>query len=158
MEEKDKRDHQCFKKIAVEVIWWSSKQPAYSWSTPMIRVRILLLCPCNNQKDAVWPDWSIYCTLGNFSKPLATIILPKSPTFFVHFYNEIIFGQLLKWNHFWATFIDIWWFLTGHTGNTFVRFKSLLLTDFIFKMHCLYVKYWQSESIQLQRKINDFRC
>ena len=24
----------------------------------------------------VWPDWAIYCTLGNFSKPVATIILP----------------------------------------------------------------------------------
>ena len=31
--------------------------------------------------EAVWPDWAIYWTLGNFSKPLATIILPKSPTF-----------------------------------------------------------------------------
>ena len=29
----------------------------------------------------VWPDLAIYWTLGNFLKPLATIILPKSPTF-----------------------------------------------------------------------------
>ena len=29
----------------------------------------------------VWLDWAIYCTLGNFSKPVATIILPKLPTF-----------------------------------------------------------------------------
>ena len=30
----------------------------------------------------VWPDWAIYCTSGNFSKPVATIISPKLPTFF----------------------------------------------------------------------------
>ena len=45
-----------------------------------------------------------FCTLGNFSKPLTTIILPKSPTFLgnfcegikiFNFSSEIIFGQLL---------------------------------------------------------------
>ena len=53
---------------------------------------------------SVGPDWAIYWTLGNFSKPLATIYLPKSPTFLgnfckgvkiYHFSSEIIFGQLL---------------------------------------------------------------
>ena len=52
----------------------------------------------------VWPDLAIYCTLGNFLKRLATINLPKSPTFLgnfwkgvkiYHFSTEIIFGQLL---------------------------------------------------------------
>ena len=28
-----------------------------------------------------WPDWAIYRTLGNFSKPFPKINLPKSPTF-----------------------------------------------------------------------------
>ena len=60
---------------------------------------------------SVWPDWAIYLTLGNFSKPLATINLPKSPTFLGNFYkgvkifnfsSEIIFGR--------ATFKDIWRF------------------------------------------------
>ena len=55
-------------------------------------------------RESVWPDWVIYCTLGNFAKPMATIILPKSPTFLgnfckcvktFHFYSEVIFGQLL---------------------------------------------------------------
>jgi len=50
------------------------------------------------------PDWLIYWTLGKFLKPLATINLPKSPTFLgnfgkgvkiYHFSSEIIFGQLL---------------------------------------------------------------
>ena len=30
----------------------------------------------------VWQDWAIFYTLGNFSKPGAIIILPKSPTHF----------------------------------------------------------------------------
>ena len=33
----------------------------------------------------VCPDWAIFCTLGNNSKHLATINLPKSPTFLVNF-------------------------------------------------------------------------
>ena len=33
----------------------------------------------------VWPDWAIYWALSNFSKPLATINLPKSPTFWGNF-------------------------------------------------------------------------
>ena len=33
----------------------------------------------------VWPDWVIYWTMGNFSIPLATIILPKSATFLSNF-------------------------------------------------------------------------
>ena len=49
-------------------------------------------------------DWVIYWTLGNFFKPLATINMPKSPTFLGNFCKgvkiypfpiEIIFGQLL---------------------------------------------------------------
>ena len=56
------------------------------------------------QQQPVWPDWAIYCTLGNFLKPLATIILPKSSTLLgnfckgvkiFHIFSEIIFGQLL---------------------------------------------------------------
>ena len=55
-------------------------------------------------KQAVWPDWAIHWTLGNFVKPLATINFPKSPTFLskfykgdkiYHFSSEIIFWQLL---------------------------------------------------------------
>ena len=67
--------------------------------------------------DAVWPDWAIYWTLGNFSKPLASINMPKSFTFLgnfcwgvksYHFSCEIIFGQLL-WifgNLFWSYWMD----------------------------------------------------
>ena len=65
----------------------------------------------------VWPNWAIHCTLGNFSKPVATIILPKSSTFVGNFCKcsqNLSFGQL---KHFWATFIDIWRLFTGHTGK-----------------------------------------
>ena len=41
-----------------------------------------LACSTNDLlHQSVWPDWSIYWTLGNFLKPLATINLSKSPTF-----------------------------------------------------------------------------
>ena len=53
---------------------------------------------------SVWPDWAINWTLCNFLKPLATINLPKSPTFLCnfckdvkinYFSSEVIFRQLL---------------------------------------------------------------
>ena len=53
---------------------------------------------------SVWPDWAINWTLSHFLKHLATINLPKSPTFLgnfckgvkiYHFSSEIVFGQLL---------------------------------------------------------------
>ena len=62
--------------------------------------------------SSVWPDWAIYWTLGDFLKPLATINLPKYPTFLGNFCkglkiykfsSEIIFMQLLK------TFGDFFW-------------------------------------------------
>ena len=36
-------------------------------------------------RPAVWPDLAIFCTLGNHSKPVATIIIPKSSTLFGNF-------------------------------------------------------------------------
>ena len=51
---------------------------------------------------AVWPDWAISWTLGNFLRPLEKINLPKSFTFLrnickgvniYHFSNEIILGN-----------------------------------------------------------------
>ena len=59
---------------------------------------------------AVWPDLVIFCTLGNFLKPLATINLPKSLTLLGNFRIGV------KSYHFGATFIDIWQFFSGHTG------------------------------------------
>ena len=41
--------------------------------------------PQRSPSQSVWPDWAIYWTLSNFLKPLATINLPKSPTFLGNF-------------------------------------------------------------------------
>ena len=58
----------------------------------------------SKSKDTMPELNQIYCTLGHFLKPLATINLHKSPTFLGNFYkglkichfsNEIIFVQLL---------------------------------------------------------------
>ena len=60
--------------------------------------------PIIDRTCSMWPDWTIYWTLANFSKPMATVHLPKSPTFLgnlckgvktFNFSSEIIFGQLL---------------------------------------------------------------
>ena len=65
--------------------------------------------------SAVLPDWAIYCSLGNHSKPLATMNLPKSPKFIgnfckgvkiIHFSCEIILGNFYK--HL-AIFISSHW-------------------------------------------------
>ena len=56
------------------------------------------------EPQPVWPDWAIFCTLGNHSKLMATINLAKSPTLLdnfckdvkiIHLSSEIIFRQLL---------------------------------------------------------------
>ena len=46
----------------------------------------------------VWPDWAIYCTLGNFLKHLEKLIWPNLP------HSKAIFVKVWIW--FWATFID----------------------------------------------------
>ena len=69
-------------------------------------------------------DWAIYWTLGKFLKPLATNILPRSPTFLGnlckgvkidHFSSEIIFGELLGniWRFFLVTLIVSKLFITN---------------------------------------------
>ena len=68
------------------------------------------LSGCNETAGTVWLDWAIYLTLGNFSKHLATINLPKSPTILINFCKGV------KIYHFWATFIDIWQLFTGHAA------------------------------------------
>ena len=59
---------------------------------------------------SVWPDLTIYWTLGNFLKPLAIIKLSQSPPFLgnfckdvkiIHFSSETILGQLLSGHTGW---------------------------------------------------------
>ena len=76
---------------------------------------------------SVWPDWAIYCTLGNFLKPAATIILHKSPTFlaiFVEVTKSLIFlveSFLAKFYRHLATFYWSHWYWSS---NSF-RFSTL---------------------------------
>ena len=67
--------------------------------------------------SSVWPDWAIYWTLGKFSKPLATINLPKSPTFLGNFCKGVKIFDFSSEIIFWATFIVIWWLFFGHTDH-----------------------------------------
>ena len=69
-----------------------------------------------------------FCTLGNFSKPLATIHLPKSLTFLgnfckgikiYHFSSEIIFGQLLQ------TFGNFYLVTLGMTNGYLLFFQAI---------------------------------
>ena len=53
------------------------------------------------------PDWSIYWTLGKFLKPLATIYLPKSPTFLGNFQRDVK-SSIFLLKLFLGNFIDIW--------------------------------------------------
>ena len=83
----------------------------------------------NGVSSAVWPDWTIYWTLDKFLKPLATINLPKSPTFLCnfckgvkiyHFSSEIVIGQLLKsfGNFFWSHWSSVTSFVEYFLSRT----------------------------------------
>ena len=56
--------------------------------------------------EPVWPDWAIYWTLGNFWEPLATINLPKSPTFIGNLCKGDISSEIFLGNFY----LDIWRF------------------------------------------------
>ena len=95
----------------------------------------------------VWPDWAIFCSLGNFLKPLAPINLLKSPTFLgnyckgvkiYHFSCELIFGQLV---------IEFWQFFTGHTDlpSTKRLFKLLYFISCI--VYCDWSNFWHYSDI-----------
>ena len=74
--------------------------------------------------SAVWPDWAIYCTLGNILKPLVTIICPnfcygvKSVIFLVksflgNFYRHL---AIFIWSH--------WWWEWGLISNIWSKHES----------------------------------
>ena len=77
----------------------------------------------------VWPDLAIYWTLVNFLKPLATINLPKSPTFLgnfckgvknLSFSSEVILGNFYR--HF-AIF-------SGHT-DLYIYFALVVVSRIV---------------------------
>ena len=89
----------------------------------------------------VWPDWAIYWTLSNLSKPLAIINLPKSSTFLRNF------CKVVKINRFWATFIEIWQFFLVTLQMTIPFYKKIgilqgnLFTFIILKTTQLIVQW-----------------
>ena len=104
---------------------------------------------------SVSPDWAIFCTLGNNSKPGARIILPKLPTLLgnfckgakmIYFSAEIIIGQLLQ------TFGDFYLV----TLLTFERQPSLsyLGLSAIYTKR-VFLRFYQAVRIKLQYKQND---
>ena len=54
---------------------------------------------------------------GQLLKHLSTINLPKSPHILRQFLQRCQNLSFFYWNLFWATFIDIWWFLSSHTDH-----------------------------------------
>ena len=81
---------------------------------------------------AVWPDLPIYWTLGNFSKPLATISLPKSPTFLDNFAmmsKSLIFLVKSFLVNFYRHLATFYWShclsLSFHLSVTYTYYLSL---------------------------------
>ena len=64
----------------------------------------------------VWPDWAIYYTLGNFSKLVATISLPKSPTFQEIFCKSFIFLVKSLLDNFYRHLATLYWSCLINSG------------------------------------------
>ena len=104
-------------KIWRTVLTWRTLEPAPTWtkSAPSFKTRrtasssrYILHRKCDSKLQFGWFGTSVtklgdFLHFGNYSKPLATIILPKLPTLLgnfckgakiIHFSCEIISGQL----------------------------------------------------------------
>ena len=97
----------------------------------------------------VRPDWLIYWTLDNFSKPLATINLPKSLTLLGNFWKGVkIYHFLVEsflgnfYRHmaifFWSHWLRSTTFLGCHSTEVFHSFQSFkkhykMLKPFVFR-------------------------
>ena len=74
---------------------------------------------------AVWPDWVNYCTLGNFSKPMATIILPKLPTLlgnFLKMTKSFMFPVESFLGNFYRHLVTFYW---SHCTSAKISSKKL---------------------------------
>ena len=116
-----------------------------------VRLSVILLLTTVQSKwsscqGAVWPDWAIYWTLGNFSKSLATINLPKSLAFLgnfckgvkiFNFTSKINFGHILQTsgNHLLVTLwtkshgSSINWFFFRHLLKPKISHESYFKTE-----------------------------
>ena len=75
--------------------------------------------------STVWPDWAIYCSFGNFSKPVATIILPKSchnfEAIFVKVLKSFIFLVTSFLGNFFRYLATFYW---SHCSSTWPAFRE----------------------------------
>ena len=78
---------------------------------------------------SVWPDWAIYCTLGNFSKPWQDIFFPNCPHFqsiFVKVSKSfIILVKSFLGNFYWHLAI-----FTGHTVHHIKRASIIAQAEY----------------------------
>ena len=93
---------------------------------------------CKKGKRALVPSsvtrLGVLLLFGHLLKPLATIILPKLPTFLAIFVKvSKCFNFLVK--SFWAFYIDIWRLFTGHTGP-----KSPLMASFLSRSYSAFFR------------------
>ena len=149
------------------------------FSIQCLSTTVLFLLPFPSVSEPVWPDWAIFCTLGNFLKPLATINLPKSLTFLGNFYKvakmydfscEIIFGQFLwTFGYFFSghteiqstNFITIWWDLLRQKAKqkaTFFRRQcpsttAAATTATIYHHH---FHFWALQKIKKKNNLSRF--
>ena len=101
---------------------------------------------------AVWPDWVTYWTSGNFLKPLATINLPKSPTFLGNFCKGVKnFNFLVK--SFLGNFYRYLVIFTGHTGpyvvSTTWRCWFEVPLPFLWMLHECVLRFWSQTILAL---------
>ena len=117
-----------------------------------LRRQRILLVTLGTLWSGLWPvlpDLAIYWTLGNFLKPLVTINLPQSPQFLGNICKGVKIYHFFLWNNFWASFIDIWRFLSGHTdcGLTILGLMGGARTD------RLLLAVWPVKKCQISIKV-----
>ena len=68
---------------------WNGWRSVNASSSAPPNFSLFLFLSLGMYSSPVWPDWAIYWTWCNFSKPVATFSLPKSYTFWGNFYRGV---------------------------------------------------------------------
>ena len=75
---------------------------------------LIMRLTASNQRRAVCPDLAILCTLGNHSKLVATIILPKSPTLWGNFAKGVKIIHFLVKSFLGNFYVNLAIFIWSH--------------------------------------------
>ena len=102
---------------------------------------------------SVWPGWAIYRTLGNFSKPVVTISLLKSPTFLAIFCvsKSLIFLVNSFLGNFYRHLAIFYWSHWSHSPTLFTDTGIPIINARILPKKQLYVG--RIPSINLSKQI-----